>query len=278
MKLKYSICAAMLALSMSLLPQAALAAEAPLVEAPGDEPVPAPTVVYEEVMPQLEHVAEVNENEQVVIPEDTLIDLILPDTLNGETITRIGEGCFRGCDVIRSVTIPATVTEIAADAFADCPYLEVIYFEGRADAEDLILGENWNGNAEVEFLLVAVEEDEQKAETDTEQAEPSDEEAPADTPDASEPIEDGTAPEDDVQPSDEPSEPTGGNQKPAEPASDATGATGTTGSEDPAVSDGAAAGEGTPPSDPQPSDPSEGTTTDPATEPAADSAAADSAE
>lgn len=280
MKLKYSICAVVFAASMAFLPQSTLAVEAPISGAPGAEMDAAPTVVYEEVTPQLEHAAEVNEDEQVIIPEDTLIDLILPDTLNSETITRIGEGCFQGCEVIRSVTIPATVTEIGADAFADCPYLEVIYFADRADAENLTLGENWNGDAEVEFLLVAVEEDEQQSETDpdAEPAAPSEEEAPVDDPNAAEPSEnvatestapaepkdeqsqssEGTTAAADVDPSDEPSEPTGGATGGTEPPSDAPVA------EEPAVGDDAAAGEGTPPSDPQPSEPSEPVVDEPA--------------
>lgn len=242
MKLKYSICAVMLSASMAFLPQSTLAAEAPISGAPGAETDTPPVVAYEEVTPQLEHAAEVDENEQVIIPEDTLIDLILPETLNGETITRIGEGCFKGCDVIRSVTIPATVTEIGADAFADCPYLEVIYFEGRADAADLILGENWNGNAEVEFLLVAVEEDEQQSETDEEQTTPSDSEASTEDLNATEPSY---------------------SEAPAE---------------DPAITEPSVDAVEEPSAPAEPTDVSEGAATEPADEPAAEPTAAEAAE
>lgn len=280
MKMKRMHCLLSLALPFVLLTQVAFATET--VASPTDlvsspeftEPVVAE--VYTEVIPQLEHEAEVSEEGKVYFETGTLIDLILPETLNGEPITRIGEGCFKGCNVIRSVTIPSAITEIGADAFTDCPYLEVIYFADRADAKDLTLGENWSGEAEVAFLLVAVEEDESQKEpseeeTSVEYTEASEQKADANV--AAESSEEQFEQPEDTLPdngavfSNELSAPTVGATEGGEPSSDVTDSEGSV------VVEEVVAGEGIPPSELQPSDFSEGAGADPASEPAADPAA-----
>lgn len=81
-----------------------------------------------------------------------LLDLIIPETINGVTASAIGDHAFRGCDLLRSVTIPLTIRSIGAKAFADCSNLKVIILEGRTDTSDLYLGEGWSGDAELIFI------------------------------------------------------------------------------------------------------------------------------
>lgn len=52
------------------------------------------------------------------VGEDT--DIIIPDIINGETITTIAESAFAGNTAITSVTIPDTVTTIGNYAFKEC--------------------------------------------------------------------------------------------------------------------------------------------------------------
>jgi hypothetical protein len=86
--------------------------------------------------------------------DEALLDFVFPETIQGEPVQAIGAGAFQGCALFRTVTIPACVTEIGEDAFADCPNLQTIILADRTDAEDMILGENWSGGADVLFGLV----------------------------------------------------------------------------------------------------------------------------
>ena len=61
----------------------------------------------------------------VVIPA-TITD----DEGNTVTVTSIGGGAFKGNKDITSVTIPATITSIDCEAFADCPNLDTIIMQG----------------------------------------------------------------------------------------------------------------------------------------------------
>lgn len=83
------------------------------------------------------------------LENDDLLDFIIPDTIAGTTVDTIGAYAFEGCDLIRTVTIPASVTEIGDGAFADCPYLQAILLKDRADTTGMILGADWSGQAEV---------------------------------------------------------------------------------------------------------------------------------
>jgi hypothetical protein len=114
-----------------------------------------------------------DEDGTVALEEDALLDIVLPETIRGKPVQAIGAGAFQGCEIFRTVTIPACVTEIGENAFADCPGLEAIILEGRADAEGLTLGENWSGDAAVLFGLVA-QPDPEETPADSEDAEPED--------------------------------------------------------------------------------------------------------
>lgn len=175
MKLKRILC--MLMAAMVLSATAVYTAFAEEAEAKGSvESAPVETAV-ECAAPKdaiaalgLENPCEVDEDGNVTLEEDALIDLILPKVLGGQELTSISAKSFSGCPYIRSVVVPETILEIGEGAFADCEFLETIYVIGHSE-EDLTLGSNWNGNAEVVFVVDEVEEDEAPAEDEAAAAE-----------------------------------------------------------------------------------------------------------
>lgn len=191
MKLKRILC--MIVATMMLSATAVYTAFAEEAEAKGNvESAPVETAV-EYAAPKdtiaalgLETPCEVDEDGNVALEEDALIDLILPKVLGGQELTSISAKSFAGCPYIRSVVVPETILEIGEGAFADCEFLETIYVIGHSE-EDLTLGSNWNGNAEVVFVMNEVEEDEAPAEDEAgaageQKAEDADkEEAPAES-------------------------------------------------------------------------------------------------
>ena len=61
--------------------------------------------------------------------------VVIPSTITDEdgnthTVTSIGKGAFKGNKDITSVTIPATITDIDCEAFADYPNLDTIIMQG----------------------------------------------------------------------------------------------------------------------------------------------------
>ena len=56
--------------------------------------------------------------------------VILPSTISGWPVTKIGEAAFQDNTTITSVTIPASVTEIGANAFAGCTNLTSVTYGG----------------------------------------------------------------------------------------------------------------------------------------------------
>lgn len=163
---------------------------------------------------ELENPLVMSDDGTVEFGEDELFDLILPATLNGEDFTNIPAECFRGCQYIRSVVLPKNVIEVGDNAFADCEFLETIYIIGHDDS-DMILGENWSGDANVIFYpVITVEEPAEDDAALSDDDAQGDEDVPAD--DAN-PV-DPNAPTDDADPA-APSEGDdsniGNNDKPA---------------------------------------------------------------
>ena len=54
-------------------------------------------------------------------------ELVVPSTVNGQTVTAIGKNCFKECRSLTTVILPETVTEIRQQAFSDCTNLRGIF-------------------------------------------------------------------------------------------------------------------------------------------------------
>lgn len=165
MKLKRILCMLMATVLVSVTAVCAVAAEG--TEEASPDSSAAVEVVVKRVAPEnaieslgLENPCEVDENGNVALEEGKLIDLILPKVLNGQEQTAISAKSFAGCPYIRSVVIPETILEIGEGAFADCEFLKTVYVIGHSE-EDMTLGPNWNGGAEVVYVYdeIQVEED-----------------------------------------------------------------------------------------------------------------------
>lgn len=53
-------------------------------------------------------------------------DVEIPSTIDGKTVRQIGNGAFKGCTTVKSVTIPDSVDSISDSAFNECTSLEAI--------------------------------------------------------------------------------------------------------------------------------------------------------
>lgn len=170
MKLKRILCMLMATMLVSVTAVCTVAAEG--AEEASPDSSAAVEVVVKRVAPEnaieslgLENPCEVDENGNVALEEGKLIDLILPKVLNGQDQTSISAKSFAGCPYIRSVVIPETILEIGEGAFADCEFLRTVYVIGHSE-EDMTLGANWNGGAEVVYVYdeIQVEEETPAAE------------------------------------------------------------------------------------------------------------------
>lgn len=56
--------------------------------------------------------------------------MVIPETIGGWPVTKIGEDAFQDNTTITSVTIPGSVTEIGSNAFADCTNLTSVNYKG----------------------------------------------------------------------------------------------------------------------------------------------------
>lgn len=170
MKIKKAIC---LILAVGVLGQTSLTLaleEIPVLSEEGklveedliveEEPVVAP--VSNQLI-SLDGFSSADSEGNVSIPESGIFDFLFPEELKGEAIFRIGPEAFKGCSYFRTVAIPATVTEIGEGAFSDCETLERIILLGRSDDSDMILGDNWSGDAEVIFEFSEEEQEEPEA-------------------------------------------------------------------------------------------------------------------
>lgn len=52
--------------------------------------------------------------------------LVVPETVNGQTVTALSDSCFYNCDNLISIHLPSTLTYIGSDAFAYCDNLRGI--------------------------------------------------------------------------------------------------------------------------------------------------------
>ncbi len=73
--------------------------------------------------------------------KDTMTELVIPEEIDGESVTVIGWNAFEGCTSLTSVTIPESMTEIEQYAFFDCPNLKAVTIpKSVASIEDHAFG------------------------------------------------------------------------------------------------------------------------------------------
>ena len=53
-------------------------------------------------------------------------DVVIPNVINGTTITAIEDEVFSNCSELESVTLPTTLTIMGDEAFAGCTNLEEV--------------------------------------------------------------------------------------------------------------------------------------------------------
>ena len=58
--------------------------------------------------------------------DDDARDITIPSKISGYPVTSIASGAFKGCNVLRSIVIPASITSIGADAFSGCTSLKTV--------------------------------------------------------------------------------------------------------------------------------------------------------
>lgn len=133
--------------------------EAPEPVTPEEQPDTTITVEENKELPELLQPVEADENGDIQVEDQALVDFIFPSKIGDTELHCISETAFVGCPYFHSVTIPKEITEIGKDAFAECDGLEYIILAGRSNTDDMILGENWNGTAEIIFGLIEVSAD-----------------------------------------------------------------------------------------------------------------------
>lgn len=77
-----------------------------------------------------------NENSEITISgvKRPVVNLVLPGFIEGHKVISIAPNAFKNDWIIRTVTIPQTISHIGAEAFRDCVYLEKLTIE-KSDAE-----------------------------------------------------------------------------------------------------------------------------------------------
>lgn len=54
-------------------------------------------------------------------------ELVIPDKVDGQTVTSLGDSCFAGCDWLTTAVLPESLVAIQEKAFSDCEALRGIY-------------------------------------------------------------------------------------------------------------------------------------------------------
>ena len=77
---------------------------------------------------------------------NTLPELVIPETINGVSITSIGYGAFYYCTSLASIEIPNSVTSIGELAFYGCNSLTSVNYTGTIDTWAQISFSSYNSN------------------------------------------------------------------------------------------------------------------------------------
>lgn len=68
-------------------------------------------------------------------------EVVIPEEIGGKTVVEIGDGAFRSCTGLTSVTIPGCVEDIGDEAFYNCSALRsVTVYDGVRDIGDMAFG------------------------------------------------------------------------------------------------------------------------------------------
>ena len=78
----------------------------------------------------------------------TSTEVIIPETINGHSVTSIGSYAFSGCSSLTSIEIPSSVTSIGYEAFYGCSSL-TIYCEAESQPSGWSSDWNYNNNSVV---------------------------------------------------------------------------------------------------------------------------------
>ena len=82
-------------------------------------------------------------------------EMVIPETFDGYPVNAIGDGAFKNCFKVTSVTIPVGVTSIGNKAFMDCTNLTDVYYGGTGEVwESVNIGKNNEPllNATIHFI------------------------------------------------------------------------------------------------------------------------------
>ena len=73
------------------------------------------------------HIKDTNVEGEIPEDDSDMIDVVIPTEYRGRPVTVIGWDSFRGCQILRSVTIPEGITGIDAFTFFDCNNLKSVH-------------------------------------------------------------------------------------------------------------------------------------------------------
>lgn len=136
----------------------------------------------------------------------------IPETIDGKSVTSIGDWAFSGCSGITSITIPSSVTSIGSWAFSGCSGLNTIY----ADADSFAATWATKNGYTVKPITTDTPTDDKKP-TDNPNT-PTDDTKPTDNPntptDDTKPTDNPNTPTDDKKPTDNPNTPSGEDSTP----------------------------------------------------------------
>ena len=80
--------------------------------------------------------------------------IIVPATINGRTVTGIGNNVFKGCEKVSLIAVPDTLVTIGDRTFENCQSLSTLYNYKKADANDTATATDAAGTATAQGVVV----------------------------------------------------------------------------------------------------------------------------